>query len=496
MINFWRRLVDLPRHLSKKEKTWALALLILLLVFGGIKTKNFIYNRLIVIPAVGGTYTEGLVGQPKILSPQSSTDINDRTILSLLFVGLTKTTADGRTQPMLAESWVISEDGRSYTFTLKENIRWHDGQPITASDVAETIRLITDPQTKSILKHDWEGVVVEVVDERTVTFHLDEVSSPFLAATNIPIIPFHIPTDELQKNLIGNGPYKYKDTDLDGEFINQVNLVSNKDWILGEPYISNICFRFFNSEDEMKRSYMARDIDSFFYVSDIDQSVLADDTLAGNLYTLPSQRHRILFLNTNRDGLKTTNERKKIINSDKLDNPTKLTLLTHTSLANHAKLLEQIAMWQKNDLEVEVIALESLGLIDRIDAHDYDLLFVDIDMRADLDLYPLWHSSQRGSGGYNFSQLDDAHTDRKLEEARNSTEFAKRQKITREVENHLKDLAVFKDLEQVNIYWRAADRILGIPPAEFVSDSTDRFFDINLWHIKTKHRTLKSVFGN
>ena len=494
MINLWRRFADLPRHLSRKEKTWAIGLLALLLIFGAFKTKNYIYNRLILVPAFGGTYTEGLIGQPKLLSPLSSTDQNDKAILSLLFVGLTKTTADGRTEPVLADNWVISEDGRSYAFTLKEGLKWHDGQPITSSDVAETIRLVTDPETKSMLKNDWEGVVVEVVDERKLIFHLDEVSGPFLAATNLPIIPLHIPTDQLQQTLIGNGPYKYDSNKLNNDLIDELHLVSNKDWTFGEPFISKLNFIFYKTDEELKKAYQDKKIDAFFYLGD-KTAIFTDDNLSGNLYTLPTQRHLILFLNTDRAGLKNTAVRKNIIDSNKLSNPLKLTLLTHSSLKDNSKLQEQIALWQKNDLEIEIIALDSLELLERLDQHDYDLLFVDLDMRADLDLYPLWHSSQRGSGGYNFSQLDDTHTDRKLEEARNTTDFNQRQKITQEVENHLKDLAVFKDIEQVNVYWRVADHILGIPKMEFVTEPSDRFFDINVWHIKTKHRTLKSVFS-
>lgn len=492
---FWQRLVDLKYHLSLKEKILVLILLGVLLGLVGWQVKKYIYNRLVLVPAYGGTYTEGLIGKPKILSPLSSFEESDQQVLSLLYVGLTHTSADSRTQPVLAESWVISEDGKEYTFTLRDNLKWHDGTPLTTSDVAETIKRVTDPQTKSPYQADWEGVTVEVVDRRTIKFRLEQPSSPFLAATSLPIVPLHIPDNELQGRLIGNGPYKYASSEVEGGAIVQMKLTSFYDWWRGRPFIDNIVFKFYDNQENLETAYQNGEIDAFYKHDRYQLNENNGGEFSGQKFILPTQRRRLLFLNIASDKLKELNARRQLINGAAFNETLNLKLLTHENLADHPGLVEQLDTWNKNNVRVEVTALNSTDLLAKIDAHEYDVLFVDLDMKADLDLYPIWHSSQRGNGGYNFSQIDNEQIDRKLEEARVVTNFDQRQKLTQEVEQQLHDLAVYLDLEQVTISWWVSDKILGIPAMEFVATPQDRYADVDLWRIKTKHRTLKSIYG-
>lgn len=176
-----------------------------------------------------------------------------------------------------------------------------------------------------------------------------------------------------------------------------------------------------------------------------------------------------------------------------MDNPITLKVITQPSLAAHPDFVAQLKVWQDQGLTVNLEQLEAVALLERIDSHDYDVLFADIDLRADLDIYPLWHSSQRGAGGYNFAQLDDKEVDQKLEEARRTLDLAKRRTLTEEAERRLHDLAVYKDLEQVPVIWHVDNRILGIPKLQYVVDSSDRFADIAHWYIKTRHRTWQSL---
>jgi len=483
----WRRLIDLPHHLSTREKVIVLTLILVLVLLGASKVKNFIYNRLLLMPTYGGTYTEGLVGQPQLLSPISSLDNDERTILSLIYMGLTETTADGRTLPVLAESWVISEDGQTYTFTLKPDLKWHDGQPLTTSDIAETIKQVSDPQTRSPFLADWEGVVVEIIDERTIAFHLETPNAAFLAATDLPIIPMHIANADLQKSLIGNGPYFFDSSKTKDNKITEVRLKSFDHWPSGKPYIDEVVWRFYDDTGTLVKAYQNKEIDSFTEWSN------ETPNLIGTTYKLPSQRHRFLFFNTARDNISNQAIRKNLIEGTKSDSPSTIKVITHQNLADHPALLTQIKSWQDLGVIVELESYDSLALLEHIDTHDYDVLFADIDMRADLDIYPLWHSSQRGAGGYNLAQLDDQEVDKKLEEARRTPDLEQRRRLTEEVEKRLQNLYVYKDLEQVPIYWHVNDRILGIPKMQYVVDSHDRFADIAHWYIKTKHRTWQSV---
>lgn len=479
MRAIWQRLIDLPRHLSKLEKTLLAILAVCLIIYGGWKTRDFIYHRLLIVPAYGGRVVEGIVGEPSLLSPLSTSDPVDQTVLALLYPGLTRTTADGRTLPVLAESWAISEDGKTYSFTLRPNLTWHDGQALTTSDIAESISRVLDAETRSPYFNNWDGVTVEVKDDRTIIFHLEQPSAPFLSATNLPIVPLHIPSSELQQSLIGSGPYRYTKSTTDNGKVSTIELTSNADWYAGKPYIDAFVFRFFPDAASAQSAFKKGTIDSL-----VDTS---SDSMGGTLFSLPTQQLRVLFLNTGRDTLKDVAVRRALLGDGSLPNPLNLTVLVHTNRKDDNRFNDLIASWKARGATLDIVTLDSTPLLDRIDTHDYDVLYVDIDMSADLDRYPLWHSSQRTTG-LNFSQLDNAEVDKKLEAARVITDFRERERLTNDIQKMVDDLAIAKTLEQVTIDWHVQSRILGIPKLQFVVSSPDRFADIEQWYIKIAHR--------
>src|SRR5262245_43968716 len=71
---------------------------------------------------------------------------------------------DGKVTGVLAQSWELSADGTTYTFKIRQNVKWHDGRPLTADDVKFTIDTIKDPKTRTVRKND-----VDLVKEVTVT---------------------------------------------------------------------------------------------------------------------------------------------------------------------------------------------------------------------------------------------------------------------------------------------------------------------------------------
>lgn len=484
---FWQRLLDLPSHLSTKERRSLLALLIVVLIFGGYKTNQFINNRLVTVPTSGGTLVEAIVGHPKLLSILSASETVDQTILAPIYDGLTYTTADGETHAALAENWEITDDNKTYHFTLREGLKWHDGQPITTSDVAETIKRVLDDQIKSPYQEDWLNVTIEIVDPINIKFHLEEPAAGFLNATNLPITPLHIPVNEIQNSLVGSGAYKYTDSVVENNQIKEIILSRNDDWYNDLPYIDQLIFRFFDDEIQAVTAYQKNQADSLVLPN--------DNNLSGKRYDLITKRQRDIFLNTKREQLSDINNRRKVLNNENSPEAINLKLITHNSLVGSQKLNDQITSWQANNIQVEVVSLDSMALLAAIDSHDYDLLYVDVDMKADLDRYPLWHSSQINNGGLNFAQLDDSALDKLLEEAHTTTDLSARRSITDKVENRLQELAVLKVMEQVHLYWFVKDSVLGIEQPEDIINSTDRFFNLNQWYVKTKQRTYKSILN-
>ena len=133
----------------------------------------------------------------------------------LLFDGLTAHDADNNVVPGLAESWDIDDASNTYTFHLREGVKWHDGEPFTAEDAKFTIEAIMNPDNESEIASNYEEVEsITVEDEKTVVFKLSEKNVAFLEYMTIGLLPKHLlegkdmQNDEFFKKPIGTGPYK------------------------------------------------------------------------------------------------------------------------------------------------------------------------------------------------------------------------------------------------------------------------------------------------
>ena len=122
-------------------------------------------------------------------------------------------------QPMLAESWTISPDGRKYSFKLRRNVKWHDGKPFTADDVVFTFsQFLVDVHPRS--KPVFQRTKVTKVDDFTVEFALEKPFAPLIRSFDTigaPILPAHIYRgSDFRKNPanarpVGPGPFKFKE---------------------------------------------------------------------------------------------------------------------------------------------------------------------------------------------------------------------------------------------------------------------------------------------
>jgi len=176
-------------------------------------------NCTITSVSTTGRLKEGIVGVPNLINPLFS-DPNpvDRQLVDLIFDGLVRYDEDGYPAPALADTWSFSDDNRTITFTIDHRQFWHDGQPVTAKDVAFTYSLLQDENlpVDEGLRTFWQSVSIETIDESTISFTLPQPYSPFLEAVTRGILPDHIlsgvPSTELANHNfnispIGSGPF-------------------------------------------------------------------------------------------------------------------------------------------------------------------------------------------------------------------------------------------------------------------------------------------------
>ena len=259
------------------------------------------------VPEAGGAFVEGMVGAPQYLNPLLSDNFPvDRDINSLIFDGLTRYGKSGELEPALAESWSVSEDGLTVTFTLKEDVLWHDGEPVTAADVAFTYGLLQadDYPGATAVRDLWQTVTIQQLDEHTISFTLPELYSPFLEATTRGILPAHLLEDETAVSLqtsafnkapIGTGPFMVDESN-DWEENGRLRLIPNP-VVWGDAInVSALEFLFFPNEETLLQAFADGGIHAVNRVTDTALPVLASIPNT-RLFTAPDSRYTILLFN-------------------------------------------------------------------------------------------------------------------------------------------------------------------------------------------------------
>jgi len=155
-------------------------------------------------------YVEGALGVPVSVTPLTARTQVDRDLVALLFSGLVRNGPGGTIVPDLAERWSVDKTGKTWTVDLRDDARWHDGQPVTADDVLFTIRTLQDPSYTGPSSTSWSEVSVTSSGPRRVVFSLQTPLGGFLQALTQPLAPAHlmadIPIDLLDEDPFGREP--------------------------------------------------------------------------------------------------------------------------------------------------------------------------------------------------------------------------------------------------------------------------------------------------
>ncbi len=260
----------------------------------------------------GKVYTEAVVGEIKRINPVfTEFSEADRDISSLVFSGLVKyNSATGEFEEGIA-THTLSEDKLTYTFTLKNDVLWHDGTEVSAADIFFTFAdVIQSPDfSNPILKSNFDGLKVEQVDTRTVSFTLSSPNSFFFSGMTVGILPQHILADvpvssldthEFNQMPIGTGPYQVGQS---YEFLNDgstsVTLQRFDDFYGEEFMLEQVRFVAFPTIADLIENRS-----QWHGAAQIKQSVLDEieiDDFSIHRYELP--QYTALFFNTDSDQL-------------------------------------------------------------------------------------------------------------------------------------------------------------------------------------------------
>lgn len=228
-------------------------------------------ERTDAIPAYGGTYSEALVGEPQFINPLLlGINDTDKDIAALVYSGLMKYDESGSVVPDLAERYEISQDGKEYTFFLRDDAEWHDGEKVTADDVLFTLSAILNPDYGSPQRASLQGIKVEKIDDRAVKLILSQPYAQFLERMTIGIIsrrvweginPQNINLAEANLMPIGSGPYRFVKFKKDkyGRIVS-FSLAANPRYHGGAPFVAAIDLFFYRTVDEALQAYQRKDV--------------------------------------------------------------------------------------------------------------------------------------------------------------------------------------------------------------------------------------------
>lgn len=227
----------------------------------------------------------GWLGEPDTLNPAYAFLTEAYTIFDLVYLPLVTESESGNYVGGLAQEWSTSEDGLTWTFTLKDGLKWHNGEALTAEQVAWAINAVmADPDGWAALS-GYVGGFSEVTapDDKTIQIVTEypianmEYRLSFLYAVYPPDFESFTTPEDLQNftndKPIGTGRFKINTFDKDtGVLI----LDANKDFVDGAPFIDQVIYQKFDSSDAMIQALKVGDIDM---LSDVPAS--AFETVKG-----------------------------------------------------------------------------------------------------------------------------------------------------------------------------------------------------------------------
>jgi peptide/nickel transport system substrate-binding protein len=506
------------------------------LVFGT-KTK--------VVPAQGGDYTEGFVGQPSFIEPVFASTEVDRSLVRLLFANVN----------VLAEKIDMDENGRVWRVRLKEHLTWSDGHKLTSDDLIFTIEKIQEAGDASPLARSWRGVVPNRLSELEVQFTLGAPHPTFnenlRAFYPVPKHLFaEIPTanwrlSDYNLKPVGSGPYVFKGFEKQSTgFLGSYRLEANPNYAGDRANIAVFTIDFFpnleqliaawnggaidgmalkdpESLKEIKRPYqsVAYRLPSYYAVFfNQSQNVALKDPSVREALSLSAPRETLvkevfggyaqsanspippgIFSNIRLDAptgdpsalldnagwrMGSSSIREKTVKSVKIPLEFSLTIPNVPFLVRTAETLA--SAWRAIGANVEIRTVPFGDAFSQIIKNrEYQAILYGNTLNPPFNLYPFWSSNERFSPGLNLALYSNKKVDALLESIAKNGDATKQEEILADTAR-----AIVADFPAVFLYspdylYLADKNLKGLIPS-LIREPADRFLEAHNWYLKTE----------
>lgn len=545
---FFRNIRAIIDTLSKRERTLLFGAFAVCGIASILWTVHALSLRTVATPAEGGSYTEGVVGQPTAINPLIAVAHDaDQDLMRLTFAGLAT----------LTERIQENEDHTTWSVTLKNDLLWSDGSPLTSDDVVFTIERIQDPETRSPLLPLWQGIAVERLSERETRFTLKAPYAFFEEnLKGLRIVPHKlfeaIPGQNLHLSAynlepVGSGPYAFATyTKRKDGFITDYELAMNEYFAGPRALIPSVRFRFFRTLAEAIEAFNRKEIDG---LGGIEPSQAKEFKVGYAMQEFPMPRYYALFLNAAvqpalkaaevREALEAAIDRDDVIKhvfdgrAEPVFGPFPPTLGISENKAESRLSPEEIKEmlakkgWKENDrgvlaktsgketieLSFELIApnirflAETAELVkrawaavgirtavtlldpsdvarDTLKTRNYQILLFGNMLSLVPDVFSFWHSSERFAPGLNLALYENKDADALLESIRKEFDADTRLKLLKDFEGVIREDRPAIFLFSPFYLYAHSKQLKGIESAPIVSPA-DRFLTAPAWFIRT-----------
>ena len=230
-----------------RERVWLGVLAVGLFLSGIFLIWLVQINLLTNVSSGGGTYTYAVVGVPRFINPILAQNDSEKELVRLVYSGLVREIAHDVYIPDLAESYTMSPDEKTYTFTIKPDLVFHDGKPLTINDIVYTYKQL---QKSSLAEYSGWRTVQITNTENTITLTLTQPYGDFLKMTTVGILPAHIweslsdtslVSSQFNSSPIGSGPYKIDSIVTNNSGIPEsYSQKKKKKFAIGTPHLKKI----------------------------------------------------------------------------------------------------------------------------------------------------------------------------------------------------------------------------------------------------------------
>ncbi|ADG82094.1 ABC transporter substrate-binding protein [Thermincola potens] len=459
---------------------------------------------------------------------------------NLIFTGLTKFNEKNEVIPDLAESWSISSDGLTYTFKLRKDVKWHDGQPFNAGDVKFTLDTILDPRTNTPVKSEFEQVKeVKVIDDYTVELKLAKPFPPLLDKLSIGIVPKHllegkdINSADFNNNPVGTGPFKFKEWQRGKAF----TVVANDSFYNGRPKLDKVIFKFLPDPNVRALQLETGEIDLAYLEPDQLERMQKVDRI--KVYQVPTADYRVMMYNMKsplwqdvrvRKAVNYAIDRQAVLDGilkgkgQVAYGPLQLSWANNPNVTkydydlNKAKALLAEAGWKpgpdgilvKNGKKFEfkitcpvtdpvrvsianalVTELKKIGIAATPEPLDWSVIKIPeceafilgwgSPFDPDDHTYKLFHSSQIANGGNNHMSYRNPKVDKLLEEARTTVDKNKRKELYGQFQQELANDPPYNFIVYLDALYGVNKNITGIKTRTLGHHGAGFLWNIEEW---------------